>query len=85
MPVPHMKGLIKLIDCVKEAFRMVEEKHGWAVEPVTSAATFSDLQYVQTVIDAVRQSSNKKEWVKVNKYIHPLFYSTHIYDKVDIT
>ena len=65
MPVPHMKGLIKLVDAVKEAFRLVEEKHGWAADPVTSAATFVDLQYVQTVVDAVRRSSEGRDWVRV--------------------
>lgn len=65
IPIPHLKGLIKLIDSVKEAFKMVEEKHGWAREPVQLAATFGDEQYVQTVVDAVRQSAKTKEWVKI--------------------
>lgn|SRR6218665_3304137 len=65
IPIPHLKGLIKLIDSVKEAFKMVEEKHGWAREPVLHAATFVNEQYVQTVVDAVRLSGKTKEWVRI--------------------
>lgn len=65
IPIPHLKGLVKLIDAVKEAFKMVEEKHGWVRDPVNIAATFLDGQYVQTVVDAVRKSSKTREWIRV--------------------
>jgi len=65
IPMPHLKGLIRLVDAVKDAFRLVEEKHGWLSEPVLSAATFIDGQYMQAVVDAVRQSSKSREWVRV--------------------
>ena len=65
IPIPYLKGLIKLIDSVKDAFKSVEDKHGWCKDPVTVAATFEDGQYVQTVVDAIRQSSKSREWVKV--------------------
>jgi predicted dehydrogenase len=65
IPIPQMKGLIKLIDSVKEAFKCGEDKHSWTKEPVAFAATFEDGQYVQTVVDAVRKSSKSREWVKV--------------------
>lgn len=65
IPVPHLKGLIRLVDAVKDAFRLVEEKHGWSSEPVLPAATFVDGQYMQAVVDAVRQSSKTREWVRV--------------------
>lgn len=65
IPIPYLKGLIKLIDSVKDAFKSVEDKHGWGKDPVTVAATFEDGQYVQTVVDAIRKSSKTKEWVKV--------------------
>lgn len=65
IPMPHLKGLIKLVDAVKDAFRFVEEKHGWSSEPVLSAATFVDGQYMQAVVDAVRQSSKTRQWVRV--------------------
>ncbi|ESO13176.1 hypothetical protein HELRODRAFT_184878 [Helobdella robusta] len=65
IPVPHMKGLFKLIDSVKEAFRLVEEKHGFSNEPVKMAATFDDEHYVRAVIEGVRMSSRRHDWVKV--------------------
>jgi len=65
IPMPHLKGLIRFVDAVKDAFRLVEEKHGWSLEPVLSAATFVDGQYMQAVVDAVRQSSKTREWVRV--------------------
>ncbi|ELT96840.1 hypothetical protein CAPTEDRAFT_120941 [Capitella teleta] len=65
IPILQLKGLIKLIDSVKEAFKSGEDKHSWTKEPVAYAATFEDGQYVQTVVDAVRKSSKAREWVKV--------------------
>jgi len=65
IPMPHLKGLIRLVDAVKDAFRLVEEKHGWSSKPVSTAATFVDGQYMQAVVDAVRQSSTSREWVRV--------------------
>lgn len=65
IPVPHLKGLIKLIDSVKEAFKSVEGKHNWSPGPVFIAATFDDGQYIQATVDAVRQSSNQGGWAPV--------------------
>jgi predicted dehydrogenase len=66
IPIPYLKGLIKLIDAVKDAFKSVADRHGWSRAPVSQAATFEDALYIQTVIDAVRKSSAKGEWVKVS-------------------
>ena len=65
IPIPYLKGLIKLIESVKDAFKRIEEKHSWEKDPVCIAATFEDGQYVQTVVDAVRRSGKSHEWVKV--------------------
>ncbi len=65
IPIPYLKGLIKLVDSVKDAFKSIEDKHSWCKDPVTVAATFEDGQYVQTVVDAIRKSSKSREWVKV--------------------
>jgi len=65
LPLPHYKGLIRLVDAIKDAFRLVDEKHGWGPEPVASAATFIDGQYTQAVVDAVRQSSKSHSWIRV--------------------
>lgn len=63
--IPYLKGLIKMIDSIKDAFKSVEDKHGWSRDPVAVAATFEDALYVQTVVDAVRKSSKSREWVQV--------------------
>uniref|UniRef100_T1JKZ9 Gfo/Idh/MocA-like oxidoreductase N-terminal domain-containing protein n=1 Tax=Strigamia maritima TaxID=126957 RepID=T1JKZ9_STRMM len=65
LPKPYMKGLIKMVNALKEAFAPLEEKHNWIKEPVAMAASFDDGQYIQAVIDAIRRSSMNKEWVKV--------------------
>ena len=65
IPIPYLKGLIKLIDSVKDAFKSVEDKHGWSKDPVTIAASFEDAHYIQSVVDSIRKSSKEKEWMKV--------------------
>lgn len=66
IPIPHLKGLMKLIDSVKDAFKSVEDKHGWVKGPVTVAATFEDALYVQTVVDAIRLSSKNLQWTPIS-------------------
>ncbi|OXU28547.1 hypothetical protein TSAR_006144 [Trichomalopsis sarcophagae] len=65
IPRPYIKGLHKMIDALREAFQPVEDKRGWIKEPVSRAATFEDGLYVQAVIDALKRSSKRREWVKV--------------------
>lgn len=65
IPTPYMKGMIRMMEAVRDAFDQVEERQGWVAEPVASAATFEDSFYVQTVVDAIRHSSKRKEWVTV--------------------
>ncbi|CAG5136056.1 unnamed protein product [Candidula unifasciata] len=65
IPIPYMKGVIKMVECVRDAFQQVEERQGWTPEPVDMAATFEDCFYVQTVVDAVRSASKSRQSVKV--------------------
>ena len=65
IPTQHLKGMIKLVESVKEAFMGVEERHGYSRDPLRLGQTFEDGQYVQAVVDAVKQSSKSKNWVKV--------------------
>ena len=65
VPTPHVKGMLKLVESVKEAFMGVEERHGYCTDQLRLAQNFEDGQYVQAVVDAVRQSSKLKTWVKV--------------------
>lgn len=66
IPRPYVKGLHKMIGALREAFQPVEDKRGWIKEPVSRAATFEDGLYVQAVIDALKRSSKRREWVRVN-------------------
>lgn len=65
IPTPYLKGIIHMMECVKEAFEQEEERQSYKQGPVTNAATFEDCLYVQSVIDAIRKSNHTKEWVKV--------------------
>ena len=67
IPIPHLKGLMRLIHSVKDAFKMVpEDKHAWSEYPVSQASTFKDGQYIQTVVDMLRKSSRSRDWVKID-------------------
>lgn len=47
LPRPYMKGLLKMVGALREAFLSVEDRRGWVKEPVAVAATFQDGLYVQ--------------------------------------
>lgn len=64
MPFPYINGMCKMIGALQMSF--VQEQSSWIKEPVQSAATFEDGLYVQAVLDAIRQSSESKSWIKVN-------------------
>ncbi|CAH1372274.1 hypothetical protein MTP99_013773 [Tenebrio molitor] len=66
LPKPFIKGICKMGSALREAFLPVKEKAGWVKEPVCSAANFDDGLYVQAVLSAIRQSSNTRQWVKVD-------------------
>ncbi|KAI8795465.1 glucose-fructose oxidoreductase domain-containing protein 1 [Biomphalaria glabrata] len=65
IPVPYMKGVIRMVESVRDAFQQVEERQGWSPDPVNSAATFEDCFYVQTVLDTVRAASKARQSIKV--------------------
>ncbi|XP_013411815.1 glucose-fructose oxidoreductase domain-containing protein 2 [Lingula anatina] len=62
---PFLEGLTQLVGVLRDACARTADRHAWLEEPVHRAATFEDALYVQTVIDAIRQSSRTHEWVKV--------------------
>lgn len=66
LPKPYTKGLCKMVGALREAFLPVQEKAGWVKKPVCLAAGFEDGLYVQAVLSAIRQSSQMKQWVKVD-------------------
>ncbi|XP_070574782.1 glucose-fructose oxidoreductase domain-containing protein 2-like [Ptychodera flava] len=65
LPLPYFKGVLKLICTLKDAFERKEDKLSWDPEPISMAATFEDGLYIQTVLDAIRQSSQSRLWEKV--------------------
>ncbi|OQR75109.1 glucose-fructose oxidoreductase domain-containing protein 2-like [Tropilaelaps mercedesae] len=79
LPKAHVKGWIKLIGSLKEAFVAKPNQCQWTKERVQSAATFEEAFYVQSVIDAVRQSSADKQWVRVTAGVNEM----HVYERHD--
>ena len=65
MPAPYLKGVVHMLECVRDAFQQVEEKQGWCPDPLADAANFEDCFYVQTVLDSVRTASKTRQSVKV--------------------
>ncbi|KAL3860552.1 hypothetical protein ACJMK2_010668 [Sinanodonta woodiana] len=65
IPTPYLKGIIRMMEAVKEAFEKEQERQYYRQDPITNAASFEDCLYVQTVIDAIRKSDKVKEWVKI--------------------
>ncbi|XP_034045363.1 glucose-fructose oxidoreductase domain-containing protein 2 [Thalassophryne amazonica] len=65
MPLPHLQGLSAMVKALRQSFQAHEERRSWAHGPVAIAPTFEDGLYVQTVVEAVKQSSCSGEWVCV--------------------
>lgn len=65
VPKPHAKGLVKMVTALRDAFASRANAPGWAKEPTESAASFEDGLYIQAIMEAVRQSSQTRQWVRV--------------------
>lgn len=63
LPRPYIKGMMKFVTTLKEAFA---SSSGWAKEAVSSAANFNDALYVQAVLGAIRKSSENRTWIKID-------------------
>lgn len=63
LPRPYIKGMMKMIGALKEAFA---SSSGWAKESVSSAANFNDALYVQAVLEAIKKSSENRSWQKID-------------------
>lgn len=61
IPKLFFKSLIQMISALKKCFSTENDK--FIKDHI--AATFEDGQYVQTTVEAIRQSSQNKEWVKI--------------------
>jgi len=74
LPGVHRKGLLRMVEQLGGAFdgargsfhgQKVEGGQQWGEDPSVVAATFEDGLYVQAVLEALRQSSESRQWVKV--------------------
>lgn len=63
LPRPYIKGMMKMIAALKEAFAT---STGWAKEAVSSAANFNDALYVQAVLEAIKKSSDNRTWQTID-------------------
>jgi predicted dehydrogenase len=63
LPRPFIKGMMKMVGALKEAFATTT---GWKKEAVSSAANFHDALYVQAVLEAIRKSSESRTWIKID-------------------
>jgi predicted dehydrogenase len=65
LPKVYIKGMSKMISALKESFTTSSNTTVWNKEPVASAANFNDGLYVQTVLEAIKKSSDNRMWVKI--------------------
>jgi len=74
LPGIHRKGLLRMVEQLGGAFggargsfqgQKVVGGQQWGDDPSVVAATFEDGLYVQAVLEALRQSSESRQWVKV--------------------
>lgn len=63
LPKAFTKGMMKMVGALKEAF---STSTGWKKEAVSAAANFHDALYVQTVLEAIKKSSESRTWVKID-------------------
>uniref|UniRef100_A0A1B0GE95 BACK domain-containing protein n=1 Tax=Glossina morsitans morsitans TaxID=37546 RepID=A0A1B0GE95_GLOMM len=59
----YIKDLREMVEALKESFASKESN--WIKEPVQAAASFEDGLYVQSVLQAIRKSSETKSWQTV--------------------
>lgn len=65
LPAPYLKGLMRLVDALKEAFKLEEDRLKWTRDPLLNSADFEDALYVECVLDTIRRSSANRKWLKV--------------------
>jgi len=74
LPGIHRKGLLKMVEQLGGAFsgargsfqgQKVQGGQQWGEDPNVIAATFEDGLYAQAVLEALRQSSESRQWEKV--------------------
>ena len=64
LPTIHSIGMVRMIKALRDCFQARAEGR----EVDTGAASFSDGLYVQAVMEALRRSSETRQWRKVEMY-----------------
>ena len=54
LPTPYLKGFMRLVEALKDAFKLEEDRLKWKQSPLGNAADFDDALYVECVLDAIR-------------------------------
>ncbi|MGH0146018.1 UNVERIFIED_CONTAM: hypothetical protein FKN15_007620 [Acipenser sinensis] len=65
VPLPYLKGMVCMVQALRQSFEEQEDRRTWEHKPVSMAASFEDGLYMQSVVDAIKQSSRSGEWEMV--------------------
>ncbi|MGH0158386.1 UNVERIFIED_CONTAM: hypothetical protein FKN15_035496 [Acipenser sinensis] len=62
VPLPYLKGMVCMVQALRQSFEEQEDRRTWEHKPVSMAASFEDGLYMQSVVDAIKESSRSGEW-----------------------
>ncbi|XP_040823568.1 glucose-fructose oxidoreductase domain-containing protein 1 isoform X2 [Ochotona curzoniae] len=65
IPSPYLRGTIKMMQAVRQAFQDQADRRTWDGRPLTMAATFDDCLYALCVVDTIKRSSQTGEWQNI--------------------
>ncbi|XP_053079146.1 glucose-fructose oxidoreductase domain-containing protein 1 isoform X2 [Acinonyx jubatus] len=65
IPAPYLRGTIKMMQAVRQAFQDQDDRRTWDGRPLTMAATFDDCLYALCVVDTIKRSSQTGEWQNI--------------------
>ena len=54
LPTPYLNGFMRLVEALKDAFKLEEDRLKWKQSPLGNAADFDDALYVECVLDTIR-------------------------------
>uniref|UniRef100_H3AJP7 Gfo/Idh/MocA-like oxidoreductase domain containing 1 n=1 Tax=Latimeria chalumnae TaxID=7897 RepID=H3AJP7_LATCH len=65
IPSPYLRGTIKMVQAVRQAFQDQDDRRTWDGRPLTMAATFDDCLYALCVVDTIKKSNQLGEWQNI--------------------
>ncbi|OXB84544.1 UNVERIFIED_CONTAM: hypothetical protein H355_008020 [Colinus virginianus] len=66
IPSPYLRGTIKMVQAVRQAFEDQDDRRTWDGRPLTMAATFDDCLYALCVVDTIKKSNQLGEWQNIS-------------------